>query len=184
MVTIEDIKNVHAKRKSAGKKLHTIVLWDKYVPKNCGLDFETWRTVVNTVLEEVAERILRGEQVKLPCLMGSIGLRRKERKVKLDENGKPKINTPVNWGATVKLWAEDENARLNKTVVRQECKNIYSIIHTKDNIIYLSANRILFTPTRSLKLRLRDKLKEGEIDCCKLERDFKRWRKEELALTS
>ncbi len=177
MPTVEEIKNVHAKRKSAGKKVHTKVLWDRFVPKTCGLDMGTWRTVVNTVLEEVAERILRGEQVKLPCNMGSIGLRRKERKVRLDENGKPKINTPVNWGATVKLWAEDENARLKKTVVRQECKNIYSIIHTKDNIVYLSVNRIRFTPTRSIKLRLRDKLKESEIDCCKLERDFCKWRK-------
>lgn len=178
MPTIEEIKNVHAKRKSAGKKVHTKVLWDKYVPKTCGLDMETWRTVVSVVLEEMAERILRGEQVKLPCYMGSIGLRRKERKVKLDENGKPKINTPVNWGATVKLWAENEEARLKKTVVRQECKNIYSIIHTKDNIVYLSVNRIRFTPTRSLKLRLRDKLKESEIDCCKLDRDFRKWRKD------
>lgn len=175
-MTIDDIKKVREKRKTQCKKLKIGTLYKKYATHQSGLKYKDWKRIIDAVCEEVAQRLLAGEVVKLPKRMGSLSLRRKERKIAIGRDGKVIVNTPINWGATVKLWAEDENARANKILIRQECKYIYSIIHTKDNIVYLSNARIFYTPLRRLKLRLKEKIQqEGDIDCFALAKNAEIW---------
>lgn len=176
MMTIDDIKKVRGKRKTQCKKLGIVALYKKYATHLSGLKYKEWKRVIDTVCEEVAQRLLAGEVVKLPKKMGSLSLRRKERKIAIGRDGQVIVNTPINWGATVRLWAEDESAREKKILIRQECKYIYSIIHTKDNIVYLSNTRIFYTPLRRLKLRLKEKIQtEGEIDCFALAKNADIW---------
>ena len=129
------------------------------------VDYATWRKVTLELAAVMAEDVLNGRIVTLPRRMGSLSLRRKPRVVKIGDDGKPKVNTPVDWGATVRLWSEDDEARKNKVMVHHESKNVYSIMYTKNGETFLYKNRVSFKPVRALKLRLKERLKDGEQDC-------------------
>lgn len=166
MPTVNEIKKANGKRKKRLPRYPVRSLYEKCkAALPAGMDMKTWREVTNTLNEEMVSDLIDGKLIKLPHDMGSISLRRKPRSVRFDENGKPKINTPIDWGATTKLWSEDENALRNKTLIHFDSSNIYAFVWSKENITYLYANRIEFKPIRTANLRLRDRLKDGEIDC-------------------
>lgn len=166
MPTIDEIKKVRgprAKRVKAFPRRELYRACLPYLPE--GMDYMTWKGLVRVIHEELVEDLLAGKVVKLPHRMGSLSIRRKDRKVKMGEDGKPRVNTPIDWGATVRLWAEDADARARKTLLRHESRHVYTVLWTKDNISYLSENRITFRVARPVKLRIKERLKDDDIDC-------------------
>lgn len=166
MATIDEIKRVKGPRAK-----HTPLIRMQALYKLCkptlpeGVDYKAWRKITTALASVMADDVLNGLIVTLPRKMGLISLRRKPRVVKIGEDGKPKVNTPVDWGATVKLWSEDEDARLRKVMVHHDSRNVYSIMYTKEGSAFLYDNRVSFKPVRTLKLRLKERLKDGELDC-------------------
>lgn len=166
MATIDEIKKVRGPRAKHPPALPMKMMYKLCVPTlPDGVDYATWRKVTDALAAEMCDTILNGGLVELPKRMGSISLRRKPRVVRIGEDGKPRVNTPVDWGATVRLWAADDSAREKRTLIRHESKNVYAILYTKDGFAHLYNNKVSFKPSRTLKLRLKDKLKDGELDC-------------------
>lgn len=166
MATIEEIKRVSGPRAKRVPIIGSRVLYglcNGTLPD--GVDYATWRKVTLALAAVMADDVLDGRIVTLPRRMGSISLRRKPRVVKIGDDGKPKVNTPVDWGATVRLWSEDDDARRRKVIVHHDSKNVYSIMYTKNGAAFLYDNRVSFKPVRALKLRLKERLKDGEQDC-------------------
>lgn len=83
-------------------------------------------SIVRGVNDLMAEEIVKGNIIKFPHNMGELELRKYKPEVKIVD-GKLKIGYPVNWDKTIKLWYEDEEARINKTLLRHEPKYIYHI---------------------------------------------------------
>ena len=119
--------------------------------------------IVRQVNKLLLERLLSGEVVKFPSRMGAIEVRKYERGAKLVD-GKLKINYPVDWDSTLKLWAEDEEAYKNKTLIRFEDKTGYRIKYDRFNATY--DNKIFYefclhVPAKRL---LKDSIKQGKTD--------------------
>lgn len=92
-------------------------------------------SIVRGVNDLLAEEIVKGNTIKFPHNMGEIELRKYKSEVKIVD-GKLKIGYPINWDKTIKLWYEDEEARINKTLLRHESKYIYHIKYNKYHALY------------------------------------------------
>lgn len=134
------------------------------------LDKPTWRKIVLAMADEILAELFEGKAIELPHQMGRLAIRKKERKIVVGKDGKPKVNTPINWKATIDLWSENEEAHQKKILVRYEDKEIYAIEWTKRGISFLYAERFCFKPARKLRRTLAKLIKEnGSIDCERLD---------------
>lgn len=95
--------------------------------------------------------------------MGLLELRKRIPSITL-ENGKIKTNLPVDWDKTLKLWASDIQAYNNKTLVRHESKEVFKVYYNKTKAIYNNKHFYTFTLNRDLKLALKEKVRNNEID--------------------
>jgi hypothetical protein len=80
------------------------------------IDIRTYIEIVNGFIKFLMDKVLEGWDIRLPAKLGVIGIRGKKVKPKVDKDGKIKGLAP-NWGETRKLWAKDEKAKENKTIL-------------------------------------------------------------------
>ena len=117
------------------------------------------RSVNNLLAKEIAE----GNPITFPSNMGKLEMRKMHRGVSL-VNGKLKITYPVDWEETLRLWYEDEEARENKTLLRDETPYLYHIKYCKYSATYQNKCFYEFTMNRKIKIALKDNIKKGAID--------------------
>lgn len=79
-------------------------------------------------------------------------------------DNKLRINYPVNWHDTIKLWFEDEEARKNKTLLRDESREGYTIKYNKYDANYENKCFYEFAVNRFIKKALKDEIKNNKID--------------------
>ena len=120
-------------------------------------------SIVRNVNNLLAEEIANGGTVTFPSRMGKLELRKFQKGVSLVD-GKLKITYPINWEDTLKLWFEDEEAKKNKTLVRNECDFVYHVRYDKYDATYENKSFYQFTLNRFIKIKLKDKILKGEID--------------------
>lgn len=120
-------------------------------------------SIVRNVNNLLAEEIENGGTVTFPSRMGKLELRKFQKGVSLVD-GKLKITYPINWEDTLKLWFEDEEAKKNKTLVRNECDFVYHVRYDKYDATYENKSFYQFTLNRFIKIKLKDKILKGEID--------------------
>lgn len=121
----------------------------------------------------LVEEILEGNDVKLPCRMGSIELRKYDSNIRVDEEGRVHNNLPIDWSKTLELWYEDEEAYKERTLVKMEEKEIFKIYYNKSSANYNNRSFYEFTFNKDLRTRLKQKIKEGAIDAPLLKRKEK-----------
>lgn len=127
-------------------------------------------SIIRRVNEYLADSLLHGEDIKLPHRMGRIELRKYDAKISFDGN-KVKTNLPIDWDRTLKLWYEDEEAYKNKTLVKVEEKEIFKVYYNRQLADYNNQSFYEFNVNRDLKKRLKQRIKEGNIDAFKLIRN-------------
>lgn len=145
----------------------------KYIRKNKWFNIERpltekeFYSIIREINNNLIEEFLGGNDIKLPYRLGKIELRKRTSKIEF-RGGKIKTNLPIDWKNTLELWTEDKEAYTNKILVRLEEKEVYKILYNKSNAIY--NNKAFFTITfnRELKRKLKDKIKNNEIDSFKL----------------
>ena len=150
----------------------------KYIRKNKWFNIgrpvteHEFYSIVRRVNDYLAESLLLGHDVSLPCRMGRLELRKYDAKITLDGN-KIKSNLPIDWDRTLKLWYEDEESYKNKTLVKVEEKEIFKVYYNKQLANYNNQVFYEFNVNRELKKRLKQRIKEGKIDAFKLCRNGK-----------
>lgn len=120
--------------------------------------------ITRKINDILAEEIANGNDIKLPCRMGTIEIRKNDRKVIVGSDGKVYNNLPIDWNKTLELWYEDEEAYKNKTLVKMEEKEIFKIYFNRESATFRNKNYYEFTFNKDLKIRLKQKIKEGVID--------------------
>lgn len=120
-------------------------------------------SVIRMINNMLAEALLQGEDVTLPCRMGRIELRKSKTSITFDGN-KVKAVLPIDWDKTLKLWYEDEEAYKNKTLVKIEEKEIYKIYYNRNLAEYTNKSFYQFNFNRDLKRKLKVSIKDGNID--------------------
>lgn len=112
----------------------------------------------------IAENMTLGFSFKMPCRMGQLILKKYETKVTIDEQGNVHDNYPVDWDATLQLWYEDKESYDNKTLVKREEKEIYKFQYDKSSANYNNKSFYEFTINRDLRIKLKQRIKEGAVD--------------------
>lgn len=119
--------------------------------------------VIRAVNDRVAERIARGEEVKLPYRMGSIELRKEWRGAWIS-GGELKVSYMVDWDRTLKLWYEDKEAERRKTLVRYDNKDLYRMVWNKQKAVFTNMHFYKMKFNRFLRQRLKQNIENGEAD--------------------
>lgn len=120
-------------------------------------------SIIRSINNLLAEELKKGNTVVFPCRMGSLELRKRNAGVSIID-GKLKNTYPIDWDSTVKLWYEDAEARENKTLLRNETKEVYSIKYNKFKVNYKNKTFYEFQINRFIKRALKDSIIKGKID--------------------
>lgn len=151
----------------------------KWIRKNKWLDIgkslkeHEFYSIIREINNLASKEISMGKEFKLPYRMGNIELRKYEKSIRIDNNGKLITNLPVDWDKTLKLWYEDNEAYLNKTLIRIEEDEIYKIIYNKNNANYNNRSFYEFIFNKDLKNRLKQNIKKGLVDALHIGRRVK-----------
>lgn len=168
---IKDVKRVTYPR--THKIKNSIGVYDayKYYRKNKPkeskfvLTESQYFTIIRTFNNLLAENISLGIDVKLPYMLGTIELRKFKPTIYIDPNtDKLKINLPINWTETHKLWFEDEESHKEKKLIFLEEDAIYKIKYNKYKAKYKNKKFYNFNINRNIKIKLKHNIKNNLID--------------------
>lgn len=120
-------------------------------------------SIVRKVNEYMAEELAKGNDVRLPCKLGRLEIRKFFPYMRM-ENGKLKTNLPVDWDRTCKLWYEDQEARDSNTLVRIEEKEIFKVLYNRNNADFNNKAFYEFNVNREIKRALTKRIKLGNFD--------------------
>jgi len=109
------IKKVKCTRKHTIKNSLGVYDAYKYIRKNKWFDIgrplteNEFYTIIRNVNKTIADFISMGSSVKLPNLMGTLEVRKRQTHVCI-KDGKLVSNLPIDWDKTIELWATDEES--------------------------------------------------------------------------
>lgn len=167
-----DKPRVHRVRNSVG-----IYSGFKYYRKNRPKDHKyvltesQYFSITRRVNDILANMLISGEDVQFPHMMGRLEIRKNDRKVKIGANGEVITNLPIDWDKTLRLWYEDDEARLAKTLVRVEEREIFKVYYNRGKANYNNKSYYEFSVNRDLKKRLKQRIKEGKIEAMYLDKN-------------
>lgn len=164
------IQNIHSSR--AHKITNSLGVYDayKYIRKR------KWKGIPRPITEHefyqiirrvnnyLAEELIQGNDVILPNRMGTLELRKRSSLPRIDKNGKLKVTYAIDWDKTLQLWYNDQEAFQSKQLVKIPEKEIFRIRYNKDSANYKNKSFIEFHINRDIKIRLKQKIKNNEID--------------------
>ncbi len=120
-------------------------------------------SIIRTVNNQLADLLSKGYDITLPYQMGRLEIRKYDAKVTL-QGDKIVTNLPIDWDRTLKLWSEDEEAYKERTLVKMEEKEIFSIYYNRTKAKYENKSFFQFQPNRQLKQILKRNIKLGKVD--------------------
>ena len=124
--------------------------------------------IIRRINNYLAEELINGNDIIFPNRMGKLELRKRNSLPIIDKNGNLKVTYAIDWDNTLKLWYEDEEAFNNKTLVRLPERNIFRIKYNKNTANYNNKSFMEFQVNRNIKVRLKQKIKNNEIDAFNL----------------
>lgn len=119
--------------------------------------------IVKTINKHLINKFLQGSDIIFPHNLGRLELIKYKSKVYF-EGDKIKTNRPIDWKQTRELWDKDEKCRKEKILIRFDSPYLYRINYKKPSKGFKNQSFIQFTPCRDLKLKLKDKIINNQID--------------------
>ena len=124
--------------------------------------------IIRRINNYLADELVNGNDIIFPNRMGKLELRKRNSLPVIDKNGSLKVTYAIDWDSTLKLWYEDEEAFNNKTLVKIPERNIFRVKYNKDTANYENKSFMEFQVNRSIKTKLKQKIKNNEIDAFNL----------------
>ena len=124
--------------------------------------------IIRRVNSYLAEELVNGNDITFPNRMGKLELRKRNSLPVIDKNGSLKVTYAIDWDSTLKLWYNDEKAFNNKTLIRLPERSIFRVKYNKDTANYENKSFMEFQVNRDIKTRLKQKIKNNEIDAFNL----------------
>jgi hypothetical protein len=104
----------------------------------------------------------------LPKRMGAITIVKVKNFIDFTDEGKLITNLPPDWDSTLKLWAEDAEARDKKILIRVENKDTdrytFRLVYNKANAVYKNKSIYRAQFNRELKVFLKETIKHSDFD--------------------
>lgn len=166
---INETKKINKPRKHKVKNSYGVYDGFKFYRKNKPKDSKyilsesQYFSIIRKVNNYLADNLVKGKDILLPCKMGLIELRKYKTYISINNN-KVISNLPIDWDETLKLWYEDEESLRNKTLVKANVKEIFRIHYNKIKANYNNKSFYRFTANREIKKKVKDNIKNGSID--------------------
>lgn len=166
----------HLQENRTHKITNSLGVYDayKYIRKNKWFDIgrplteHEFYQIIRRVNNYLAEELVNGNDITFPNRMGKLELRKRNSLPVIDKNGSLKVTYAIDWDSTLKLWYDDEGAFNNKTLVRIPERSIFRVKYNKDSANYENKSFMEFQINRDIKTRLKQKIKNNEIDAFNL----------------
>lgn len=123
--------------------------------------------IIRSMNNRLAEELLKGKDIILPCYMGRIEVRKNKAVIKI-KDGKMVTNLGIDWNSTLKLWEEDEESLTNKTLVRYDNKEIFKVFYIKRAALYKNKTYYTFIVNRKLRRAISFLGNNGKLDAFNL----------------
>lgn len=137
----------------------------KNVNKDLKVDRRIYYKVVDLYLLFFVEALYSGVRVSIPMMLGSFIYKGRKRDISLDEEGRI-TGVPIDWGSTLKLWKENENAAKNKQLVYHFNDHTDGHVYTLRWSYKMSQGRYkllyCFSPCRMVKRTFAKLIKQGK----------------------
>lgn len=165
----EEILKLHGPKNHKIRNSHLTREAYNYLRKNKwfgqfkSFDIYTFYKIIRMINQELRVKLSKGEDVKFPCRMGKLEVRKVETYVKLID-GKLVTNRVIDWDKTLNLWEQDDESRKLKVLIRRCGKEQFKIIYNKSKADFINKQVYSFKVNRELKLMLRDNIEAGIID--------------------
>ena len=146
----------------------------KYLRKNKWFNIDRPLTehefyqIIRRINNYLAEELINGNDIIFPNRMGKLELRKRNSLPIIDKKGNIKVTYAIDWDSTLKLWYDDEGAFNNKTLVKFPEKSIFRVKYNKSTANYENKSFMEFQVNRNIKTRLKQKIKNNEIDAFNL----------------
>ena len=146
----------------------------KYLRKNKWFNIDRPLTehefyqIIRRINNYLAEELINGNDIIFPNRMGKLELRKRNSLPIIDKKGNIKVTYAIDWDSTLKLWYDDEEAFNNKILVKFPEKSIFRVKYNKSTANYENKSFMEFQVNRSIKTRLKQKIKNNEIDAFNL----------------
>lgn len=137
---------------------------NKPVDKKYILTESQYFSITRFINNLLANELSKGNEIKLPHKMGTIEIRKYEKSIKLDDQGRVITNLPIDWDRTLKLWYEDSEAFNKKTLLKIDEKEMFKIMYNKEQANYNNQSFYDITFNKELRLKLKRNIKQGIVD--------------------
>lgn len=132
--------------------------------RGLGIKEKEFCSIVNNINNRIADTILQGDLVELPCSMGTI-IPIEQETMYMNKHGKLVISRPTDWKATIKLWEEDPQAKADNIRIKHDVDKRFKIIYSKKEARFRNQYYVRFKPIKSLREKFINRAVEGEISC-------------------
>lgn len=166
---LNSIKKVKESRNHKIKNSYGVYDGFKYYRKNKPkeskyiLTESQYFSIIRKVNNLLVDKLVNGEDIIFPYRLGRLEIRKYKPTIVWDGK-KIKTNLPIDWDKTLKLWHEDKESYDNKVLVRREEKDLYRLHYDKGTANFINKSLYQFNFNRELKKKLKENIKEGNID--------------------
>lgn len=162
---IEDIKNVSKPRSHKIKNSLGLTQAFKFYSKTQvnPLNNQQYSKIIRLVNLKLQDYIINGNIFKMPCRMGELYLTKNNTHV-YKKDGKIRTTYPIDWKQTLELWDTDDEARTNKTLIRNVVNEVYKVHYNKKKANYKNQTVYNFKVNRDFKIKIKNSVLEGIVN--------------------
>lgn len=137
--------------------------YSKTIPNKDRVKEDIYYKIIKSIHSKIIDSICSSNDIKLPLLMGSLEVRKFKHKIQFID-GKLKTTLPIDWDKTIKLWYNDKECRVNKTLLRVEKDISFKLHYNKRKAKYRYQKYFTIAFNRKFKLRLSECSKQYNFD--------------------
>ena len=167
---LKEAKNVHSNRKhkitGSQNTISGFHYYRKIRPKEkeFTLKDKEYLSIIREMNNLVADYLIKNKSIRLPSGFGKLEIVKIENKSWIDSNGKLVTSKVIDIHNTLKLWYEDEEARLNRSLIRFDNEYTFRIKYPQTGRMYQHNRYFSIQFNRNLRCKLRDAIQTGNYD--------------------
>lgn len=166
----KEVQNVHGKRKhkitGSQNTISGFSYYRKIRPKEKEfvLKDKEYLSIIREMNNLVADYLIENKSIRLPAGFGKLEVVKYETKSWIDESGKFISTKKVDMNSTIRLWYEDEESRINKTLVRYDDEFVFRFNYPQHGRMYKYNGYYSIKFNRQLQQKLKLAIQAGNYD--------------------
>jgi len=166
----KEVQNVHGNRKhKITRSQNTISGFGYYrkirpKEKEFVLKDKEYLSIIREMNNLIADYLIENKSIRLPDGFGKIEVVKYETKSWIDESGRFISTKKIDMNSTIRLWYEDEESRINKTLVRYDDEFVFRFNYPQYGRTYKYNGYYSIKFNRQLQQKLKLAIHAGNYD--------------------